>query len=394
MDIIKNKRKIIDLANQKQIHLDAASAALDAKDHETYNSEMEKVRNISKEITDLQALVTEAEAAVIAKPEDPQEAEDKVGERVNALRKGQPINLSTVELLRGIRNSTLVTSPITQPVGAGTEIHDIPGSRVSSIIDRVQTMNLTGLSGWEEPYVAAELSANAGKVSTLAGTQRAETDPTFAVAAIKPYEVNVTHAVDRNIQRLTDTDYYRKVFDMAMKAMRRKVAALIVLGDGQVTPDMFGMTTGKNKAGTAIYATKSLSALNENALDELYYEYGTDEAVGENGTLILSKARLKALGMIRNANKERVFRVNHASGLIEDGGNAIPFIVSQDAGTSLIFGDPQNYLLGLFGDMTVRVDESVYADARKIAILGDAMVGGNIIAHHGFVVGSVAQGNG
>jgi hypothetical protein len=62
---------------------------------------------------------------------------------------------------------------------------------------------------------------------------------------------------------------------------------------------------------------------------------------------------------------------------------------------STIFGDPQNYLLGLFGDMTVRIDESVYADKRLIAILGDAIVGGNIVAHHGFVVGSVtAQSNG
>lgn len=392
MDIIKAKREIIDLAAQKQIHVDKAAAALDAKDHETYNSEMEKARNIAKDITDRQALVTEAEAAILEKPEDPQELNDKVAERVNTLRNGGVVSLGSTELLRGLRNATLVTAPITQPVGAGTDIHDIPGSRVSSIIDRVQTINLSGLSSWEEPYVIAELEAQAGKVSTLAGTARAESDPTFGVAVIKPYEVNVTHAVDRNIKRLTDTDYYAKVYAMAMTAMRRRVAALIINGDGQATPDMYGLTNGKNKAGAAIYATKSLSALDENTLDELYYEYGTDEAVGENGTLILTTERLKLLGMIRNSNKERVFKVNHASGVIEDGGNAIPFIVSKDAGSSLIFGDPVNYLLALFGDMTVRIDESVYADKRQTAILGDAMVGGNIIAHHGFVVGTPANG--
>ena len=389
MDIIKTKREIIDLAQQKQVHIDNAAAALEKEDRDTYSSEMEKARNIARDITDRQVLVTEAEARALEKPEDPQEAKDKVAERVNALRNKQPITLSTVEMLRGIRNATLVSSPITEPIGGGTDIHDIPGSKASSIIDRVQTINLQGLRGWEEPYIAAEAAAQAGAVNTLAGTARTQTNPTFAVAQIKPYEVNVTHAVDRNISNLSNADYYGKVFSLAMTAMRRKVANLIVLGDGQNTPDMFGMTTGKNKAGTAIYATKTLSALDENTLDELYYEYGTDEAVGENGTLIVSKARLKLLGMIRNSNKERVFKVNHATGMIEDGGNAIPFIESVDAGSNLIFGDPQNYLLGLFGDMTVRIDESVYADKRLIAILGDAIVGGNIVAHHGFVVGSV-----
>ena len=36
--------------------------------------------------------------------------------------------------------------------------------------------------------------------------------------------------------------------------------------------------------------------------------------------------------------------------------------------------------------MTVRVDESVKAVERMLTILGDAMVGGNLIRHHGFSV--------
>ena len=52
----------------------------------------------------------------------------------------------------------------------------------------------------------------------------------------------------------------------------------------------------------------------------------------------------------------------------------------------MLYGDPQNYELGLFGPMTVRVDESVKAVERMLTILGDAMVGGNLIRHHGFSV--------
>ena len=55
----------------------------------------------------------------------------------------------------------------------------------------------------------------------------------------------------------------------------------------------------------------------------------------------------------------------------------------------MVYGDPMNYELGLFGDYTVRVDESVKAVERMLTILGDAMVGGNLIVDKGFVVATL-----
>jgi len=55
----------------------------------------------------------------------------------------------------------------------------------------------------------------------------------------------------------------------------------------------------------------------------------------------------------------------------------------------MVYGDPQNYELGLFGDYTVRVDESVKAVERMLTVLGDAMVGGNLIVDKGFVVATL-----
>ena len=50
-----------------------------------------------------------------------------------------------------------------------------------------------------------------------------------------------------------------------------------------------------------------------------------------------------------------------------------------------------NYELGLYGDYTVRVDESIKGVERMLTILGDAMVGGNLIVHHGFGVATVPK---
>lgn len=58
---------------------------------------------------------------------------------------------------------------------------------------------------------------------------------------------------------------------------------------------------------------------------------------------------------------------------------------------TMIYGDPMNFELGLFGDYSIRIDESVKAVERMNAILGDVMVGGNLIVKDGFCGGHRAQ---
>ena len=79
----------------------------------------------------------------------------------------------------------------------------------------------------------------------------------------------------------------------------------------------------------------------------------------------------------------------------------IPYVISSaltaldGAGATIqtmVYGDPMNYELGLFGDYTIRVDESVKAVERMYAILGDVMVGGNLIVDKGFVVATSGAG--
>ena len=396
MTITERKRKIIDLANTKQTHINAAAKALDEGNKELYNEEMTKARNIAQEINDHQAVVTEMEAQVIAKPEDPKEAKDKIAERVNDLQNGKGIQLSGVEVLRALRNSTtLATGTLAKPAGTGTEIREGDKGVISSIIDQVRTVDLTGLSLYEEPYLIAPQSVQGGKVETLAGTPRTDSDPTFGVAQIKPYELNTTSFVDRNISRLTPAAYYDKIVSMAMTELRRKAGKLIVSGDGQATPDMYGMTNAKNKAGNSIFASVEYTDVDEGFLDSLFFAYGTDEAIGQNGRIFLTKAQLKTIGLLRNTNKERVFKIhadpgNPNTGTIEDSGLMYPYsIIAEDA---LIYGDPQNYELGLFGGFTVRVDESVKSIERMVAVLGDAMIGGNVIVDKGFVVATKKSG--
>lgn len=393
------RRKLIDLCNTRSKEMEKAEAAINANDQETYAACMVKIKNMNTEIENIQALIREQDRKVMEAPANPAEQRDMAEDRGATLMRGDDVQISAAEVRRMFNSTTVATGTIVQPTGAGTNIHDPVGNQVSSIIDQVTVQDLTGMGAYQEPYVKAEMEAQSQKVETAAGTARTATDPTFGIAELRPREVNVTSFVDRNIARLSPADYYAKVMAMAMRAMRRAIAKMIITGDGEGSPAMFGITNAKNKASENIFAEETITAIDATTLDQLYFAYGSDVAIGANARLLLTKKNLKAFGALRGTNEKRRLldivpdMANPNTGIIRDGGVVIPYTISSDVtDQKLLYGDPANYLLGLFGGYTIRVDESVKAVERMYAILGDVMVGGNLVVDKGFVVGTVGGG--
>lgn len=393
------RRKLIDLCATRSKEIEKAEAALNANDQETYAACMVKIGNMNTEIENIQALIREQDRKVMEAPANPAEQRDMAEDRGATLMRGDDVQISAAEVRRMFNSTTVATGTIVQPTGAGTNIHDPVGNQVSSIIDQVTVQDLTGMGAYQEPYVKAEMEAQSQKVETAAGTARTATDPTFGIAELRPREVNVTSFVDRNIARLSPADYYAKVMAMAMRAMRRAIAKMIITGDGEGSPAMFGITNAKNKASENIFAEETITAIDATTLDQLYFAYGSDVAIGANARLLLTKKNLKAFGALRGTNEKRRLldivpdMANPNTGIIRDGGVVIPYTISADVtDEKLLYGDPANYLLGLFGAYSIRVDESVKAVERMYAILGDVMVGGNLVVDKGFVVGTVGGG--
>lgn len=393
------RRKLIDLCATRSKEIEKAEAALNANDQETYAACMVKIGNMNTEIENIQALIREQDRKVMEAPTNPAEQRDMAEDRGATLMRGDDVQISAAEVRRMFNSTTVATGTIVQPTGAGTNIHDPVGNQVSSIIDQVTVQDLTGMGAYQEPYVKAEMEAQSQKVETAAGTARTATDPTFGIAELRPREVNVTSFVDRNIARLSPADYYAKVMAMAMRAMRRAIAKMIITGDGEGSPAMFGITNAKNKASENIFAEETITAIDATTLDQLYFAYGSDVAIGANARLLLTKKNLKAFGALRGTNEKRRLldivpdMANPNTGFIRDGGVVIPYTISADVtDEKLLYGDPANYLLGLFGAYSIRVDESVKAVERMYTILGDVMVGGNLVVDKGFVVGTVGGG--
>ena len=131
----------------------------------------------------------------------------------------------------------------------------------------------------------------------------------------------------------------------------------------------------------------------------MVFSYGGDEETGGQARLFLNKKDLQAIGKLRYEDGKRVYSIvpdagNPNTGRIIEGGLIVPYTIGSAltdyaaAGTSaisMVYGDPTNYLLGLFGPYSIRVDESYMAAERMNTILGDAFVGGNIVAPGGFI---------
>lgn len=414
------KRKLIALAADRTAALNAAQAALEANNQADYDSAMERVGNLNAEISRVQNLIAEQERVIDMRQPSEAEARDMAEERANALRNGKEVKFSVAEIRRGLRNSdgdgTLYSGSITQPTGAGSQVNDNLGQ--SSLVDLVRVQDMTGLSSWEEPYAIADQSVAVGVPASTAGTARTASDPQFGISPIKPYEASVTSYVDRNIARLSPTAYMQKVQSMAFRALRNKIASLILLGDSEGTHVMYGMINGTNKASASIITTiaarvlDGVGVVDEQLLNDMYFAYGNNYEAGGNAMLFCNKADLKAWGKLRGTNEKlRLFDIAPMQGqanrgTIGDGGMLVPYLLDPNltkvAGTEQaassgadklcsIYGDPMNYLLGLFGDYTIRVDESVKAVERMYTILGDAVIGGNVIVKDGFVVAKIPK---
>ena len=304
------------------------------------------------------------------------------------------------------RATTITTDSLAKPTGAGSVIRDnLEG--VSSIVDQVYVSDLTGCAAFEEPYVKTNPEATE-RTDGSAGTG---SDPVFRVASIAPMLINVTSYVSKNIERLTPAAYAQKVQSLALAALRRKVGKLIANGE---TGKFNGIKIAQNTKKENIFKTYTVNSnvIGAETLRDIVFYYGGSEEIGPNARLFLTKEDLAAFGKVRGTNeKKAVYEItadpgNANTGTIKDGGTIVPYTIlsgltslssatqTTSAIQTMIYGDPMNFELGLFGPYTVEVSKDYKFAEGLLTIMGEVMAGGNIIVDEGFVVVTLAAKTG
>ena len=402
----EKKRKLLDLIAQRKTHLDAATAALEAENREEYDKEMQAATAMNDEIAALQNLLNEQDRFSTGIPMAETD-NDAIEDLVGRMRAGQGRMELAVDEVRRVLNSTLIgTDSLAKPTRVGTTIHD-NHDVVSALLDRVTVVDMQGCSQWDEPYVKAMQTADAG----TDGSAPTASDPTFRVASIKPVLVDTLSYVSRHINNLTPVAYADKVKELALKALKRKIVAFITNGDGST---FYGLTNATNTKSEAICKTYEVSSTTIGAgfLRKLVLSSGGAETTG-SGVLLLKKADLIALGDIRGTNELLpVFEItpdegsNGNYGTIKDGGLTVDYIIDDSltalstatqgasAIKTMVYADLSAYILGLFGNYTVEVSKDYKFAEGLLAIRGEVMAGGNLSVHEGAVVVTLAASNG
>lgn len=280
--------------------------------------------------------------------------------------------------LREKRAVTIASGQIAQPVETG----GINGAVVaSSLVDMVKVTNANGMSGYQVAYIDADATADLS-----AEGESHESDPVFKYADIVPVTITTYSEISREVMNLTDLDYMSAVQASAMRALRRKVTEYIV-NSGAEGKFVGIANSDVIDAGTDL----TVNSIDAQTLRKIALNYGGEEAVEGAAILVLSKAQLVAFGDARGQNEKKpVYEItpdatNPNTGIIRDGGLAVRYVITAAAGSNMFYGAPASYELALFTPFTVRVSEEAAFKRRMLAVLGEVMVGGNVVAKNGFI---------
>lgn len=296
------------------------------------------------------------------------------------------------------RSTLLSGGKIATPTGVGG-IGE-PQNILSSIIDMITVEDLTGMGSYKEAFVSAWQTAGAGTEGTVANTS----DPTFKIANINPFDIDVVSYVSKQIKKQSPLLYEEKVRKGALIALKKKAVSYIVGGNGSTEP--FGIYNAADSAAAALCETYKVtsSTIDGTTLRKIVFNYGGDENVGAGAKLFLHKNDLIAFGDVRGTNeKKAVYEIipdgsNPNIGVIKDGGLAVPYVLCSDVTAlsdstysdadipTMIYGNPANYKLGLFGDFEVSVSDDYKFGEGLLTVRGEVVLGGNVIADKGFLV--------
>lgn len=252
-------------------------------------------------------------------------------------------------------------------------INDIPGAKVSSIIDLVKVVNCVGMGSHRVAYVDADAAAAANQTEGEAAA--AGTLGTFKYVDILPQSVAVLDYISKQAKKQTNLQYSAKVREQAMIALRRKAAQI-------VTAALTGSDMHTVVAGKAIDAA---------TLRTITLNYGGDESTIGGATLFLNKADLLAFGDVRGTNeKKALYEItpdgNGNTGTIREGGVAVRYCINSNltAGT-LYYGNAQALELDLFSDYEIAVSEDFAFDKLMDTIRGDVELGSGVTVKGGFI---------
>lgn len=259
-------------------------------------------------------------------------------------------------------------------------------NQVSSLIDRVTQKPFNGGESYKRAY---EKGHGEGGY-TAEGAEATLAEPKFGYAEISKAKITAYAEETEEIEKLPAAQYGITIENSVQKAIRRKIAKEILVGDG-TTNHLMGIFNS-----TVIEAATDLevSKIDENTLNEIMFSFGGDEEVEDAAVLILNKLDLKAFSQLRTTDGKKLHTIvaNGNVGTID----GVPYIINSACNAvskadtvvgkyCMAYGPLSNYELAIFSDIETKKSTEYKFKEGMICHRGVAFAGGNVAAHNGFI---------
>ena len=385
MSTVELTKHIADLAEQAKTAEGEALAAIMA--------EAEDAKAI---IDDAKKRASLASMAAVAEPVKAAETEKAssikaMEERGAKAKKGAEVKYSAQAISKNINGSLTVddTAPVVHTAADVKETFN----DVSSLIDRVKIVSLSGGETYQRGYVK---SYGAAGGITAEGANYSSSEPEFGYVTISKEKVTAYAEEPEEMAKLPNADYDGIVEKSITSNVRKKITKQIISGDGS-TGSIKGIFYNPASATDDVIDRDtdiSVASISNTTLDEIVYSYGGDEDVESIAVLILNKKDLKAFAMLRDQDGRKVYTIvnNGNTGTID----GVPFIINSecnalsDSNTAankycMAYGALENFELAVFSDIAARKSEDYKFKEGQIAYRASILVGGAVAAYNGFI---------
>lgn len=283
------------------------------------------------------------------------------------------------------RTVTVSTGDIVLPVSDSATINP-SFNQISSLLDAVNTVPLTGGESHKQPYEKSHGEAG----YTAEGENYTDVETTTGYAEINKAKITAYSEHSEEVEKLPAANYAQNVQSGVGKSLRRKITRQILVGEGG-NNEIVGIFSDK---ATAIEAStdKEIATIDASTLDEIIFSYGGDEDVEDTAVLILNKADVKAFATLRTNDGKKVYDVKSSgnTGTID----GVPYIINSackalsTASTGdyvMAYGPLSNYELAVFSPTDIQRSTEFKFKQGIIAHRGSVFLGGNVVAHNGFL---------
>jgi HK97 family phage major capsid protein len=318
------------------------------------------------------SIATKAEIKPIIIDNRTQIDKEKLELRGQQLREKRVIQVSSEEILL--------------PEHTASGLAPVPFAQVSSLVDRVNVINLNG----GETYKKSFVKANGIAGTTIEGQPYSETEPAFGYLTITKVKITAYTEITEELEKLPSIPYQAEVLRNINISLKKKISEQILRGAG--TSNTFTGIFSDAAVALADKAPLEIAAITDTSLDDIVFAYGGDEEVEGGAVLILNKNDLRAFAGLKTQEGRKVHTIDYVNKTID----GIPYIINShckaiaDSNTvageyGIAYGALKNYEVPVFSSVEIGKSTDYKFKDGIISYKASVFTGGNVVGYNGFL---------